>query len=314
MATVAAGRLLLAFAAVSAIPGSAALATADPAPVSRVWLGRFGREVAAGLPVSGGAFTAGGYGKGGTLALWGHGTSSRFAGGGDDLALNGSVLTGTLGAERPDGPWLAGLALSRSAAEGAWRRGGQTGRVETSVTGVYPFTGYRIAGRVAVWCAGGYGIGGLELTPDAGDRLRTDVALLMAAAGARADLVQRGAATGPALSVEASGLYATTTSAAASGAPAAEADIHRIRLALEGSWGIGFGGSTVFTPTLQMGAHRDGGDAETGLGADIVGRLAVANASGTLAVALSGRMSLWHEASHLRDGGVSASLLLTTSW
>ncbi len=74
----------------------------------------------------------------------------------------------------------------------------------------------------------------------------------MAAAGARGDLVGRDAAAGPALSVEAAGLYATTTSAA--------------------------------------------GEA------------------GTLAITLSGRISLWHEASGLRHGDVSASLRLTTSW
>lgn len=327
MANVAAGRLLLALAAVSAIPGSAAAdrppiaASSEGGPrtevggVSRAWLGRFGGAVAGALPVSGSApAPTDGHREGEPLALWGRGTFSRFAGDEAVVALDGDVLTGTLGAEWQHGPWFAGLALSRSTAEGTWGRDGQGGRIESSVTGIYPFTGYRITDRVAVWCAGGYGIGNLERAGGSGVGLRTDVSMLMAAGGARGDLVHPGAATGPALSVEAAGLYATTTSAAARGMVAAEADMYRIRLALEGSWGIGLTGGTVFTPALEMGVRHDGGDAETGFGADLGGRLALGNAAGTLSVALSGQVSLRHETGRVRDGGVSASLLLATSW
>ena len=63
-----------------------------------------------------------------------------------------------------------------------------------------------------------------------------------------------------------------------------------------------------------MGVRHDGGDAETGFGADLGGRLALGNAAGTLSVALSGQVSLRHETGRVRDGGVSASLLLATNW
>ena len=293
------GRLLLVLAALLAVPGPAAGRGTDP--MLKAWLVRFGR-VAAEVPIVQSAFTAaGGNEDGGTPVLWGRGTFSHLVGSEDDLELDGDVRTGTLGTDWSDGRWLAGLAMSPSTGEGTWRRDGKPGRVESSVTGLYPYTGYEITDWLVVWGTAGYGIGALTLIPHSGERQRTDIALLMAAAGARGDLVDRAGASGPALSVAAGGLYASTISQATSGTGTAEADVSRIRLALEGSWGIAVPGGTLLTPTVEVGARHDGGDAETGLAAEVGGGLTVADASGTLAVALSGRVLFWHEAGDVRD-------------
>ncbi|MDE0219897.1 MAG: hypothetical protein OXJ90_11545 [Spirochaetaceae bacterium] len=188
------------------------------------------------------------------------------------------------------------------------------GQIESSATGLYPYTGYEITDRIVVWGTAGYGIGALTLITRPGERLGTDVALLMAAAGARGDLVDRAGASGPALSVAAGALYASTTSQATNAMAPTEADASRMRLALEGAWGIVLPGGALLTPTVEIEARHDGGDADTGFGAGVGGGIALADASGTLAVAVFGRMLLWHEAGDVRDWSVSASVRYATNW
>lgn len=338
MDAVAAGRLLLAWAALSAIPGSAtATGTLNPAlsdaarartddggaprtaympePVLKAWLVRFGSAIVSEVPTSESVSKETDRNRdSGALVVWGRSRFSRLAGSEDDLKLDGAVSTGILGADWSDGRWLAGLALSLSIGEGAWTRGSTAGQIESSATGLYPYTGYEITDRIVVWGTAGYGIGALTLIARPGERLGTDVALLMAAAGARGDLVDRAGASGPALSIAAGGLYASTTSQATSEMAAAEAAASRMRLALEGSWGIVLPGGALLTPTVEIGAGHDGGDADTGFGAGVGGGIALADASGTLAVAVSGRMLLWHEAGDVRGWSVSASVRYTTNW
>ena len=95
----------------------------------------------------------------------------------------------------------------------------------------------------------------------------------------------------------------------------ASAEVTRLRLGLEGSWPLALGddalgkGATV-TPRLALGVRHDGGDAETGFGADIGGGVALAAPAHGLTVSLEGRGVLTHEAAGLRDRGVAG----TFSW
>ena len=255
------------------------------------------------------AFTmTGESGGGGSLAVWGRGTRSGFERRGDALALDGDVTTLMLGMDYSGGPWLAGLALSHSRGEGGWSRDERHGEVEASVTGVYPYTGYHVTERLALWGAGGHGEGELTLrTPD--ETLRTDIAMSMAAAGVRGDLVTRDGSEGPALAVEVDGLYARTTSGAITGKMASKADVTRLRLSLEGSWEIALDGGTLLTPRIETGLRHDGGDAETGFGADIGGGFVFANPTGGLRAELFGRTLLVHEDTDVRDWGLSGSLV-----
>ena len=49
---------------------------------------------------------------------------------------------------------------------------------------------------------------------------------------------------------------------------ATEAVVTRVRTALEASRGYVFGHGIALQPSLELGLRRDGGDAETGAGAD----------------------------------------------
>ena len=53
---------------------------------------------------------------------------------------------------------------------------------------------------------------------------------------------------------------------------ASEAAVTRMRTALDGSRGFTLGGARLsLTPTVEVGLHRDGGDAQKGAGMDVVG-------------------------------------------
>ena len=121
---------------------------------------------------------------GGSYALWGRGTLSGFDGADEGVSVDGDVHTLTLGADWAGGPWLAGVALSHSSGEGAWRGAEDAGDVEASLTGLYPYAAYDLSERLTLWGAGGRGTG--ELMLDTGyERLRTDISMTMGAAGAR---------------------------------------------------------------------------------------------------------------------------------
>ena len=68
------------------------------------------------------------------------------------------------------------------------------------------------------------------------------------------------------------------------------------------------GGDAVLTPSLELGVRHDGGDAETGFGADIGAGLILAAPSRGLTAEFRARGLLTHEADGMRERGVSGML------
>ena len=91
---------------------------------------------------------------------------------------------------------------------------------------------------------------------------------------------------------------------------AATADVWLLRTGIEGSRRFVLGGDAagmVLTPSFELGARLDGGDAETGLGVDLGGGLAFAAPRQGVALDLKARGLVAHEASGFREWGASAS-------
>ena len=99
-------------------------------------------------------------GHGGILPLWSRGAQSRFSGREGALSLGGDVRTTMFGADYAKGPLVTGLSLSHSRGLGEYA-GVAGGQVASSVTGLYPWLGYKATERVTVWGVAGYGSGGL---------------------------------------------------------------------------------------------------------------------------------------------------------
>ena len=250
---------------------------------------------------------------GGVGAVWGRGAYSGFDANIDGLSLDGEVTTGMLGADYAVGRWVVGLSLARSEGDGSWRSPGRgEGGIASSLTGLYPYAGFNVTERLSLWGVAGYGEGDLTLAMHDGASYRTDLHLTMAAIGVRGDLLSVRQANGLALAFESDALLVRTTSDAVSGASgllaAAEADVSRLRLALEGSVEYLLVGGGFLAPTLELGLRHDGGDAETGFGIEVGGGFAFADASGRWSAEVMVRGLLAHEASNFRDWGITGSL------
>ena len=276
------------------------------------------------------------------VSLWGRGAVTRFDGREGDLTLDGEVVTGMLGADWTRGRWTAGLIVSHSVGEGGYSDGsgtgsasgtgpgsgsGASGRVEATLTGVFPWTRHALSDRLEAWGAAGYGAGELTVTPkkpgtdEDGAAIRADLDLRMAAAGLRGVLLDPGSGSGFQLTGKTDAMVVQTSSGRGKGADGgnmepARATVTRLRLGLEASRpfalgpgsGSGAGGGAVLTPSLEIGVRHDGGDAETGFGLDLGGGLALSDPKRGLQAELRGRGLLAHESKGFRDLGFSGAL------
>ncbi len=257
----------------------------------------------------------------GFISIWGRGAATRFAGrdaagaeAGGDVAVDGEVASGMLGADWTRGRWTTGLMISHSRSDGRYRGTGD-GTVSASLTGVWPWTRYALDERLSVWGVAGYGDGSLTLEPRAEDdaragAIRTDLDLWMAAVGVRGVALD-GGDDGVSLVVKADAMTVRTASDAVSGPggnlAAAKAEVTRLRLGLEGSRPFPLASGSVLTPSVEIGLRRDDGDAETGFGADIGARLAWQDLERGLGAELRGRGLLAHEEEGFRERGLSGS-------
>ena len=273
-----------------------------------------GREVLASTAFS---LTVAPEDGGRSAALWGRGESSSFSGRDGPLTVNGEVTSATLGADWRSGTWLLGAMVKHSIGEGSYSGDG-AGEVESALTGIYPYAAVDLSARLRAWAAAGLGEGTLTLTPknpETGEddpALETDMSLGLAALGAKGALVEPAGGSGFRLDVEADAFWVRTSSDAlrseAGNLAAAEADVTRLRLGLDGGYAFALDGGDSLEPTFELGLRHDGGDAETGWGIDIGGGLRWHDPVRGLSADIAGRGLIAHEASGLKDWGVSGSL------
>ena len=292
------------------------------------------------------AWTGGEGERGGSLAFWGQGSRSWFSGAEDALGVEGDVTTALLGADYARQDWLVGVALLQSRGRGGYGSGGYVGGgfregyggaglagggvagrsgadmadlgdlggvadmadggVDASLTAAVPYASWRASERLKLWTAAGYGTGGITLQPGGGEAIDTGLGWTMAAGGLRGDLFALGGAS---LSLVSDALWARTTSDRATGLAATDAGVSRLRLGIEASRSFNLPGrGGRLTPKLELGARRDGGDAETGFGVEVGGGVAWSAPGLGLTLDIAGRALLSHEDGAMRDRGFSASL------
>ena len=251
------------------------------------------------------------------VTLWARGAVTRFDGREGDLTLDGEVASAMVGADWARDAWTAGLIASRSVGEGSYA-GNSSGRVEATLTGLYPWGRLALSEQTDVWGAAGYGTGELSVTPkkpgidEDGATIRTDLDLRMAAVGLRGDLLD-GSEDGFTLTAKTDALIVRTASDAARGPDggnlaAARATVTRLRLGLEGAQTIPLEGGATLTPSVEIGVRHDGGDAETGFGIDFGGGIAWSDPKSGLSAELRGHALVSHEADGFRERGVTGSL------
>ena len=251
---------------------------------------------------------AGGTQGTGFYTLWGRGAATQFDGREGGLSLDGEVTSGMLGADWTRDAITAGLVVSRSRGEGSYQGETGGGAITSTLTGAFPWGGYALSERLSVWGVTGFGQGRLTLTPEGQAPIETDLDLAMAAAGLRSVLAEAPETGGIELALKGDALGVRTGTARARGLEATETEATRLRLGLEGSRSLPFEGGASLTPSVEIGARLDGGDAETGFGVEIGGGLAWSDPRNGLSAELSGRGLLSHAADGFRKRGVSGSL------
>ena len=166
--------------------------------------------------------------------------------------------------------------------------------------------------RVSVWGVAGYGEGTLRVEPEAQAALETDMDLAMASVGVRGVLLEAPPEGGAELAVKSDAMAVRTSSEAVSGSGgnmvAAQAHVTRLRLGLEGSRAFCFEGGASLVPSVELGVRHDGGDAETGLGADIGAGLAWSDPATGLSADVRARGLLTHEDGSFRERGFAGAL------
>ena len=277
-----------------------------------------GRELLLGssfhLAAGGGEAGGPGYAAWGRIAVGGFDAEAPAEKG--TVRLDGEVTTGIFGADAEWERWLAGVALSVSEGEGSFDQPGvDSGTVESSLTSVNPYVRYEASDRLSVWGLVGYGTGDMRMTQAANDDrdrivTRTDLMLRLGAAGARGVLLEAGEDGGIDLALRGDAFLVQMESEAAANTVETKADASRLRLVLEAGRSFALGEGTVLTPALELGLRHDGGDAETGTGVEVGGRIRYTDAGSGLTVEANARKLIAHEDSGYEEWGAGGSVRL----
>ena len=281
-----------------------AASDAAPAPVGMAGPDTSPQQVAAAS-----AFQAEGFRPG--LALWGRGAFTHFESQpADDLALNGDVLSGHLGADyRFSRQWQAGVAASYTGGTGDVpdREASFDADVTSWLVSGYPYVRFSPLDELAVWLALGIGYGEMELD-DAPRPVRPELAMYLAAAGIDSTLLSLQHFE-LALSTDAFAMRMESSDSTPA-LPALSVDVQRVRLLLEGRAELGLTSVSRLEPSLGLGARYDHGDAENGIGGEVGGGLAYVNTALGLNVEARGRYLITHQDRALQQWGASLMVSL----
>ena len=241
----------------------------------------------------------------GPWAIWGRGATTRFEGTDGDLSIDGNVSTGMLGADYRWGRMMFGTAVSRSVSDGDFTLGGELGgSVESSLTAAYPYLRVSATERLSLWGMLGYGKGSMSLEDMGSADIKTDISMKMGAFGARGDILS--GEKGLSLAVKSEALWVRVESDSVAGLVSVEADASRIRAVVEGGFAFPVG-SGVFTPLVEAGLRHDGGDAETGFGAEVGGGLRYSNSALGLDMEFTARRLVAHGDEDYGEWGLGGS-------
>ena len=259
------------------------------------------------LAAGGGEAGGPGYAAWGRVAVGGFDAEAPAEKG--TVRLDGEVTTGILGADAEWERWLAGVALSVSEGKGTFDQPGvDSGTVESTLTSVNPYVRYQASDRLTAWGLLGYGTG--DMTIRGKSPVRTDLMMRLGAAGARGVLLEADEDGGIDLALRGDAFLVQMESEAAANTVETKADASRLRLVLEAGRSFALGEGAVLAPALELGLRHDGGDAETGTGVEVGGRIRYTDTGSGLTVEANARTLVAHEDSGYREWGAGGSVRL----
>ena len=236
--------------------------------------------------------------------IWGQGDLQAFRGTPDAVRdYEGDLRTAYVGVDALAGRrWLFGAAVGRSGGRGTWQAGTTPGRLNTTLTTVYPYLRWG-SGDTTVWAVAGAGRGTASLTRAAIERddaspLRLTLGLLegrrrLATVGGGLRIGLRGEASAARL---ATGEGDDTIDALRAG-------VRRLRGGVEFTQELNGPRGMKLTPFGAVSARHDDGAGQTGVGLEVAGGMRLRG--GRLQVEAQGRRLVLHSATGYADHGLS---------
>ena len=259
--------------------------------------------------------SGGGQDAGPAYTAWGRVATSGFAAEVDDVTMDGDVTSGLVGFDAEWARILAGVMFSHSTGEGDYgpsaESGARGGRVESSLTGVYPYARMALNARVSAWALAGAASGELTLKQEGDAPMPAGITMRMGAVGFKGRVLDGTGASGVGLDVKTDALWVGTKSEDTGELAPTEGDVTRLRVTLEGERAFGAGEGATLTPSAEVGLRHDGGDAESGTGLEVGAGLSYV--AGVLTVEGQVRTLVAHEDSGYEEWGVSGAVRITPS-
>ena len=242
-------------------------------------------------------------------SVWGRGDLASFAGGREEEThYDGWLRSGWLGLDARSGRWVGGMALSHEQGQadyGATMAAASDrplqGRLETSLTALYPYGRWQLTDGMELQGVVGVGWGEAHHTPADDPRETGTLSMKMASLGVRKSLPD---VAGLALALRADA--AVTRIETADGPDTIHnlsADSWRLRTGLEASRRFSLEGEAFLEPFLEAAARQDGGDGLEGSGVELAGGLRYS--APNVAVELRGRWLAAHSEEGAEEQGVS---------
>ncbi len=249
---------------------------------------------------------AAGTGDGGLfrdLAFWGSGDYRNLSGGSSrSVSYDGRLASGSLGFDaRLGANLLAGISAARAQGSVDYTYSNALkGKLTVALTSLNPYVGWQAPGGMSMWATSGYGTGEVEIE-DANGTETGDLTQRMVAAGANGPLVSNDRLIGGGTARLTLKVEAAFTRAEVDGSESLRnmsLSASRQRLMLEGSYTRELSSGATFTPSIEVGMRRDGGDGETGNGVEIVGGLRYSDAAAGLTVEGGARTLVGHSSDY----------------
>lgn len=260
------------------------------------------------MPLGGGS-----NGAPGRWTLWGvGGDMGAFQGRPEErFSMDGEVFAGHVGLDyRVSDKLLAGAIVSHTSGRVDYRfsgPAGDDGGIDMQLASTHPYVHWTPVSGLGVWGSVGFGRGNATLADEKGEA-GTEIEMRMLAAGSRRELMSVGLVD---LAVKMDAFLVQMQSEEHDYLPRVAAETSRVRLALEGSRSFAFGNGSALSASLELGGRADGGDAETGAGAELGAGIAYMHPAG-VDVQARGHVLLAHEESEFGQWG--AGLTVNFDW
>ena len=241
---------------------------------------------------------------------WGRAAMSGFETEVDDVAMHGDVTTRFVGFDAAWKSAIVGVTLVQSDGVGAYQLnpdfGEDTGHIESSLTGAYPYIGFDFNQHLSAWALAGAGSGDLTLYQDGTHAMPTDLAMRIGALGMEGQLLDDTNRSGIGVNVKSDLMWVLMTSADTDQLASTAGDASRVRLTLQGERSFAFDSGSAFTPSVEIGLRQDGGAAESGSGLEV--GAAMHYTSGYLTIEGRVRTLVVHERSNYQEWGASGAI------